>query len=267
MGTKKDNKGFGMTDSTKISALIAARMGSSRFAGKSLADLHGKPMLERMVERIRASERIGQVVLATTELAEDDPLEAWAESIGVGCFRGSADDVLGRLRSAADAFEMETIVEMLGDNPLVHSDLIDAALDVFGAGDFDYVATLTDEYPNADKALKRFPIGVRVQVFSMDTLRRCEELANSLYNREHATTFIAEHPDIFKTGFVEADGVFAELNHPKMTFAVNHRENLDLIRGIFKACFDENSNFSVGQAITAYQNDETLKSLMGEQNA
>ena len=246
-----------------VQALIAARMGSSRFPGKSLADLHGKAMLERMIERIRVSSRIEGVVLATTDLPEDDPLQQWAESLGVGCYRGSAEDVLGRLRGAAEAYEMQTVVEMLGDNPLVHVDLIDAAVDHYMDGEYDYVATLTDEYPKAEATLRRFPIGVRVQVFSAEALQRCEEMAKNPDNREHATSFIAEHPEVFKTGFVEANGAFSSLNRPELTFAVNYRENLDLIRAIFSHCYDDASNFDLSSAIEAYDNNPDMQRLMG----
>lgn len=248
----------------KASALIAARMGSSRFPGKSLAHLYGKPMLERMVERIRQTSRVSRVVLATTDLEEDDPLVRWAESMDVGCFRGSDSDVLGRLQGAAEAFEMEVIVEMLGDNPLVHSDLIEATLERFAQGGLDYVATLTNEYPKAPVHMKRFPIGVRVQVFGIDTIRRCAKLATAPENREHATSFIAMHPEIFHTAFVEAGGAFAEMNRPELTFAVNHPGNLELIRTIFERCHDTDQNFSVSTAIATYDADPCLAVLMGE---
>ncbi|MEQ8667405.1 MAG: NTP transferase domain-containing protein [Rhodospirillales bacterium] len=247
-----------------VTALIAARMGSSRFAGKSLADLHGKPMLSRMVERVRRAARVEGVVLATTILPEDDALQDWADAEGVQCFRGSADDVLGRLRAAAERFEMDTIVEMLGDNPLVHASMIDAALDLYEDANPDYVATVTNEYPLAAAELKRFPIGVRVQVFSIETLRRCEERAKTAENREHATSFIASHPEMFETTYVEASGPFAVLNRPELTFAVNFPENLDLIRGVFAECYASGRDFGIEQAIEAVDNDPALMALMGE---
>ena len=224
-------------------------------------------MLERMVERIRRARSIDGVVLATTDLAEDDALAHWAESQDIGCFRGSASDVLGRLRGAVDDFAMDVVVEMLGDNPLVHSALIDAALDRYAKGDVDYVATLTDEYPKAPPGLRRFPIGVRVQVFGADTIRRCADLASASQNREHATSFIAQHPEIFRTAFVEASGQFAVANRPELTFAVNHPDNLDLIRAVFARCYRGNPDFSVADAIATFDATPDLRPLMGEPRA
>lgn len=245
-------------------ALIAARMGSSRFKGKTLTPVMGVPMLGRMVERIRQSASIDRIVLATTDLPEDDGLEAWSKDQGLLCYRGSSEDVLGRLHGAAKAFKMNTIVEMLGDNPLVHSDMIDAAVEKFDSDDCDYVATLTNEYPHAAEELKRFPIGVRVQVFSFDTLQRCADMTSEDRHREHATSFIGERPDVFKTGFVEAKGAFSTMNKPAYTFAVNFAQNLDLISKIFEVCYPKDKNFTVQAAIEAFEGHPDWVAFMGE---
>lgn len=239
-------------------------MGSSRFPGKTLADIAGRPMLSRLVERLRASPHVERVVLATTVLPEDDALEAWCAAEAVSCYRGSANDVLGRLAGAADRFACDPVIEVLGDNPLVHSALVDGCVRIYDRGGVDYVATVTTEYPKAEASLMRFPVGVRVQVIARAALIKCAELALTAQFREHATSYIAAHPEIFRTAFLEAAGEFADCHRPDLTFAVNHRENLDLIRGLFARCFSNNANFSVGDAIRAFDGAPDLRRLMGE---
>jgi len=251
-----------MHGNNRISVIIAARMGSSRFPGKTLTDLHGKPMLERIIERIRSSKYCDDIIVATTFLEEDEAIENWCAENQVHCFRGSDDDVLERLYKAADHYNCKTIVEILGDNPLVHSDLIDACVDKYFSDTLDYVATITNEYPKASETLKKFPIGVRVQVMSTDTLKKCDELANEQNFREHATSYIAQNPDIFKTGFVEASGPFNNCNNPELTFAVNLEKNLVLIENIFNACYSANNTFSVADAIEVFKKNNWI-SLMG----
>lgn len=248
---------------SQVSVMIAARMGSSRFPGKTLADLHGKPMLARLVERARASRYVGDVFVATSAAAEDDAIDSWCRESGIGCYRGSADDVLGRLSAAASHFEAPAVVEVLGDNPLVHSELIDACVELFESSGDDYVATVTNEYPRADPALRRFPIGVRVQVMRTDALRRCADMATEPRHREHATSFIAEHPELFATSFVEAVGDLASCHRPELTFAVNHRQNLDLVRKIFASCHPVDENFSLPAAITTFDSHSEWRPLMG----
>ena len=250
-------------DRQPVTALLAARMGSSRFKGKTLSDLHGHPMLKQQIERVRKSSYIDSVVVATTELPADQEIEEWCKANDVRCYSGSAEDVLGRLTSAAQHFKMTTVVEVLGDNPLVHSDMIDAALELYFEKRTDYVATLTEEYPKAEAGLKTFPVGVRVQVLSVDTLIRCSELAKNDSHREHATSYIAENPDIFTTAFVVADGVFANCARPELTFAVNYPKNLELIRAVFEELYNNDNNFSVEDAIKVFDSKPELKPLMG----
>ena len=234
---------------TPFTVIVAARMGSSRFPGKTLADLYGKPMLQMQVERIKHARFVEKVVLATTDSVEDDILEAWCDKNSVNCFRGSCNDVLERIHGAAHFFEATSIIEILGDNPLVHSSMIDACAELFLSKRVDYAATVTNEYPLAGNALARFPIGVRVQVMSLGALDRVNELAIEPRHREHATSFIAENPDLFSIAYLEASGVFATCHCPEMFFAVNTPQQLNEIRRIFTTLYPNNQNFSVGDAI------------------
>ena len=84
-----------------------------------------------MVERVRRSHRIRDILIATTELPEDAALAQLAERVGVKCFRGSSDDVVGRMSAAARTLKSDVIVELLGDNPLVHSELIDDVIEFY----------------------------------------------------------------------------------------------------------------------------------------
>lgn len=248
-----------------IVALVVARMGSTRFPGKTLADLHGRPMLERLIERVEISKYIDTLMVATTNLPADDAIEHWCHSKNIFCFRGSSSDVLGRLWQASKHVNASAIVEILGDNPLVHSSLIERAIEVYREKAIDYVATLSTEYPGADSNLPRFPIGVRVQVLSSDALRRCNDLVHRKEHREHATSFIAENPDKFSTALVSAAGEFSDCDRPELTFAVNFPENLDLIRKIFSKCYPTDHNFTVGCAIRVFDEEPTIHPMMGMQ--
>ena len=78
-------------------ALIAARMGSSRFPGKSLSKIDDKPMLEILAKRLLCSKYIGQTVIATTKSKEDDAIEDWCKSKITCAIVEVKNDVLKRL--------------------------------------------------------------------------------------------------------------------------------------------------------------------------
>ncbi len=248
----------------EIAAIIACRMGSSRLPGKSTLPILGKPMIERMIERVRRSRYLEDVMVATTDLPEDGMLAELAQQVDVQCFRGSADDVLGRMHAAAGILDADLIVELLGDNPLVHADLIDDVIDFYRARELDYAASVTTEYPHAGADVQKFPIGIRVQVFPPAVLERCEKLARDAYHRENSTTYICEHPDQFRLGYFEAKEKWDKLYRPELTFAVNYAKNFDLITRIFEHCYPRDPNFSLTDAIDMFDADPSLRLLMGE---
>ena len=230
-------------------AILVARMGSSRLPGKSMMPILGKPMVERLVDRIRPARAVKKIVLATSDQPEDDPLAALAARIGIGCYRGPAEDVLGRIQGAARSADAGTVIELLGDNPLVHFQLIDEVAAFHKFGRYDYAASATAEYPQAGEEVRKFPIGVRVQVYSRQTLDRCAALAKEPRHREHATTYIIEHPELFRIGLFEAKGVWEAINRPELTFAVNQAEDLQKVTRIFEACLPRDPNFTLQEAL------------------
>ena len=125
-----------------ILALIQARMGSSRFPGKVLEDLAGHPLLWHVVKRVRRSGRVDKVVVATTDRSTDEPIARFCEEQGIGCFRGSEQDVLDRFYQAAKASPADALVRITADCPLIDPDVIDAVASHFAQGSFDWLDVL-----------------------------------------------------------------------------------------------------------------------------
>ena len=84
-----------------ILGILQARMSSTRLPGKVMAPILGEPMIGRQVERLRRARRLDALAVATSENADDDPLAAYCESLGLPVYRGSLADVLDRFHHAA----------------------------------------------------------------------------------------------------------------------------------------------------------------------
>lgn len=245
-------------------AILVARMGSHRLPGKSMLPIGGKPMIGWMVERISQARSIKRIVLATTDQAEDAPLAALAERLGISCFRGSADDVLARVLGAAVAYKADPVVELLGDNPFVQPALIDELVSYFQGGAYDYTATVTTEFPHAGPMLRKFPVGIRVQAMSLEALVRCDCFANTPESREHSTSFMYQHPELFRIGYLEAAGRWTALNRPELTFAVNYRENLELVATIVKrSARAKKVDITLEEVLKIFDETPALHALMG----
>ena len=173
--------------------IVQARMGSSRFPGKSLAELKGKPILWYLFRQLSYCRNEVTPILATTDRERDDPLAGWGWKNRIKVFRGSEDDVLGRYRDTARAFgaEDETpIVRLAGDDIFPDPRLIDAALDLLASfkGRIDCVFTPVDE---------TLPASVYVESYLFSALARAHGEATDPSDREHVTPFIRRNVEMF----------------------------------------------------------------------
>ena len=112
----------------KIVSTIEARMTSSRLPGKVLMEAHNKPMLKHLVERLKRVPSINEIVLATTSNSTDDPLVKFAKKENIHFFRGSENNVMGRVIGAAKSINADVIVEITGDCPLVDPEIVEQTI-------------------------------------------------------------------------------------------------------------------------------------------
>ena len=126
---------------TRCVVIIQARLGSSRLPGKVLLPLGKTNALGLVLERVKKSKQISEIVIATTNNKGDDALHEEATKLGVSVFRGHEHDVLDRFYWAALESRADVIVRLTADCPLIDGQLIDAAVTEFYAGDHDYYST------------------------------------------------------------------------------------------------------------------------------
>ncbi len=174
-----------------IAAIVQARMGSSRLPGKTLADVAGRPMLARLVERARLIDGVEGVIVATTERPADDAIVAFAEGAGLPVHRGSETDVLTRIHGAAERFGVSVIVRVTPDCPVLDPAVAGRVLARFreARGTLDYVSNTQPP---------TFPDGQDTEVFSFATLATAWREARLTSEREHVTPFIWKQPQRFR---------------------------------------------------------------------
>ena len=159
-------------------------MSSTRFPGKMLHRVHGRPLLEYVLDRVRRSREIDQVIIATSVDASDAPIAEHCRDHGVACFRGSLDDVASRFLGASDAYGLDAFVRVCGDSPLLDPAVVD-----FGARTFREVEAdlVTNCFPRS------FPGGQSVEVVRASAFRSARARMTSAAHFEHVTAFFYEH--------------------------------------------------------------------------
>jgi len=127
-------------DRPSIVVVIPARYDSSRFPGKPLAPIAGRPMIQHVVERAKMSRRASRVVVAT----DDDRIRDAVASFGGESIMTRREHRSGTERIAEVAVHIpgEIYVNVQGDEPLISAEAIDAAVDeILGDAEMQ-VATL-----------------------------------------------------------------------------------------------------------------------------
>lgn len=205
----------------RIVASIEARMGSSRLPGKVLMDVNGVPALSRLVRRLRLSECVSEIVLATSTAPSDDALAAWAVEEGVQIYRGSEEDVLQRVVEAHRMMRTDLIVEVTGDSPLLDPQVIDMGVQTFFANDCDVVSNTYRQ---------TFPTGVDVQVFPFALLAEVAQTIQDPAVHEHVSLYFYEHPERYRVIHLQAP---KRWRAPEYRLCLDYREDLDFVNTIY----------------------------------
>lgn len=214
-------------------AILQARMGSTRLPGKMLLPIFdNKGALELMLERVAAAKSIDRVVVATTTLAEDDPLVALCEKLGIASFRGDSVNVLDRYYQCARTLARDDVlVRLTGDCPLHDPVVIDRVVAFFHGGQYDYAA---NTHPPT------YPDGLDAEVFSFRALERAWHEATLLSEREHVTYYLYTHPEFFRLGNLALE---EDLSAHRWT--LDEPADLEFIRQVYAALYPSRKNFGM----------------------
>ncbi|MCC5843377.1 MAG: 3-deoxy-manno-octulosonate cytidylyltransferase [Verrucomicrobia bacterium] len=149
-------------------AVIPARYGSQRFPGKMLADLGGKPLFVRTVERARQAKRLSEVWVAT----DDERIAEAAEREGIPVKMTREDHPSGtdRIAEAVADLDADVIVNVQGDEPFMDPNLID-----------QLVERMTEE-PGLEMATAATPLRAREDLFASSVVKVvCSDAGHALY--------------------------------------------------------------------------------------
>jgi len=157
-------------------------MGSSRLPGKVMKKLDKQhTVLDYVINQLSFSKLIDKKIIATTELEQDDVIEQAAKNLGLEFFRGSSDDVLDRYYKCAKKFNIDNILRITSDCPLIDPDIVDKVIEKYQSKEFDYVS---------NTLIRTFPVGTDVEIFPFKILEKAWQNADLPSEREHVTPYI-----------------------------------------------------------------------------
>jgi spore coat polysaccharide biosynthesis protein SpsF (cytidylyltransferase family) len=222
--------------------VLQARMGSTRFPGKMLADIAGRTLLERVMRRLEAAWD-GPKLLATSDADRDAPIAEFARARGWLVFRGSELDVLGRFAAAVRHHGIARVIRVCGDNPLIDPACVRGVAEALR--DHDIVSA------------RGWPLGTAVEGASDRAILAADAEAVEAYDREHVMPWLYRNAARFRAITIEASRTLpasrtpsasrtAPAPQPRQTpssapdrLTADTAEDIALFRRIFSALGDD----------------------------
>ncbi|MBT3981943.1 MAG: Gfo/Idh/MocA family oxidoreductase [Bacteriovoracaceae bacterium] len=236
----------------QFGAIVTARMGSSRFPGKSMVNICGKPSLQWLIERVLSSKNIDELIIATTIAEKDLPIVELAKKLGVLCIQGPVEDVLTRVYEASLSLKSDRLIYLTGDCPLTDPGIIDYMIDIYRSKNEDYLKNF-QWGPDAKKECG-FPNGLDVEVFSKEILNSVHEKATDPWLREHVTEPMYTWKE-FSHFTVEAP---EKWRRPHYRICIDTKEDYQLVNTIFEELIAQKVGISAESAITYLDDNPDL---------
>lgn len=203
----------------KIIIAVVCRLKSTRLPKKALLPINGVASIERCLLNCLAVPNVKQVILATSYLAEDDPLEQFTVNGKVKVFRGDPDNVARRLIQVAHETGANIVLRVTGDCPAVSPEILNILIEAHLKSGMDLTI------PTSEHA-----VGTAADVYTVESLNRLLEQKKPLTHTEYLSFYYINNPNIFSVNKVEMPD---EFRYPQWRLTLDEQKDLELLEAIY----------------------------------
>lgn len=224
----------------KYLVLIQARCGSTRLPNKVMKDICGKPDLQWVIERVKRSKKIDEVMVITSIEKNNLSLIELCAKLGVRVFVGSENDVLDRYYQCAKLLHPDYVIRITADCPLFDWRYLDMAIEQMNT-ESDYLSEITESFPD----------GLDIEIIKFDALKDSWENAKMTSEREHVTVYLRNHPEKYKIQNLECpiSGI------GNMRWTLDEDEDYELINRIYSHFLNDYKEDFITEDILKYMQD------------
>jgi spore coat polysaccharide biosynthesis protein SpsF len=228
-----------------ITAIIQARMNSTRLPGKAMMELAGRTLLYHVFDRVTAIKSVDRVVLATCDGGENGEIIHLAQSMGIDVFVGSEENVLERFYLASERFGGDYIMRVTGDNPFTDPGYAEQAVraSIEAGADICY-------FPN-------LPLGTGVGMVKKSALNTAYQKSDQPHQLEHVTPYIKEHPESFN---IRIRDVEIRNPFPNLRLTVDTPEDFELARILYDNLY-RGAHFPLSDVIAYLEHNPQLVAI------
>lgn len=233
----------------RIGCIVQARMGSTRLPEKVLAKLAGKPLVERIVDRLALCRRLDDIIVAIPDSKSDDVLEEVLRRTPAKIYRGDEHDVMMRYLDAAREYRLNYIVRLPADNPCVSPLEVDKIVEYYMVSAFDFCTNLYEVQGNG------YPDGIGAEIFAFDVLADVSNKVRTSEYREHIHRYFFDKLNI---GTIMCPIEYA---YPSLKLDVNTPEDLAYIQRIYNDLSGHSGNtiFDIKEIVEWHKKNQPEK--------
>lgn len=230
----------------KYFVFIPVRLASTRLPNKQMKKFQSKIILELLIERIKQSEKIEDIIICTTKNKSDDKLISFLKSKNIKYFRGSEHDLLNRFNQASQIFSSEFIIIVDGDDIYTNANSIDLVIKKYEKTNADYI--FGKGYPHGF-----IPVGVK-----LSALQKICKVKNSRNTETGYREFFTE-TGLFNSKYIRPQKI---LDFPKnLRLTLDYHEDYLFAKKIFSYL---GNDFTLNQILELVEKEpELLKIIDG----
>jgi len=232
----------------KIVASIQVRMNSSRLKGKALKKICGKTSLEWVIESVKKSKYVDDLIVATTVDKTDDELVSFLDEIGVKYFRGDIENVGERLFKSAKELNADYVARIVGDHPLNSYELLDFLIEKHLEESNDFTSVNRDN----------IAVGILSEVISMNAFEKLMNSSLDFSQSEYLTFFFLNNEHFFKIGLYDAPEYLQSSNY---RLTLDYIEDFQFINEIIKTLQEENKAINHTNVLMTVSNNPSMLKL------
>jgi len=232
----------------KVGAIIQARTSSTRLPQKVLKYLpydSDITVLEQVICRLKNSNKLDEIIVATTKDADDENIVDIAKKWKIPFFRGSTDNVLERYYLAAKENDLDIVVRITSDCPCIDPEIVDLILETHLKKNSDYTSNTLN---------RTFPVGLDVEVINFKALKKCFYNAKNFSEKEHVTLYVHNNLDQFKTENVCINGP----SMSQIRITLDTEEDYAILCAIFDYLYQKNHFFNLNEIINLFDSKPWL---------
>lgn len=204
-----------------------------------MKQINGYPLIEILLRRLSHSQKLNEIVVATSNSPKNEPLAKLAENLGFACVLGSENNVLERYVTAARISMADVVVRITGDCPLIDPNVVDNCIEQFLASNVDYLSnTITPTFPD----------GLDTEVVTLSALEKSLLETKRDYDLEHVTPYVRE------SGKFKTKSIVNLIDLSALRWTVDDPDDFKVIANVFNY-FKPDIHFG-WQEVLALQNEQ-----------